>query len=267
MKACLASKTPDSNPHLFFHTHLVWVWACSQLWDWSAHLLPNCSAILITLCLKLSMTVSPLPTESITGAAPLLSVAANSTHTRKTQQRTQLIAQPFRNSPNHSLHWSLEEKATGEVWWTENPNKFFSEKGLLYNPIHQHWTWNPDIKLQWQLARASMSLTMKLQPNATKFLLWVILKRHEDDNTTRSRVFQVCKFYHCVVKLANQQHLPVYTKYHKWYWSSNFALTQGYHNPSWSCEAMADLELPPVCQLLSNSLPRSISKTYNSCLN
>lgn len=125
MKAYLGSKTPDSDPHLFFHTHMVWVWACLQPWDWSARLLPNCSAILITLCLKLSVTISPLLTESITGAAPVLSVVANSTHTRKTDSRGQLVAQPFRNSPNHSLHWSLGEKATGEVWWTENPNKPF----------------------------------------------------------------------------------------------------------------------------------------------
>lgn len=78
------------------------------------------------------------------------------------------------------------------------------EKGLLYNPIHQHWTWNPEVKLQRQPARASMSLTMKLQPKATKFLKLVILKRSKDDNTTRSRVFQIRTFYHCAVKLTNQ---------------------------------------------------------------
>lgn len=35
------------------------------------------------------------------------------------------------------------------------------EKGLLYNPIHQHQTWNLEVKLQWQLASASMSLNTK----------------------------------------------------------------------------------------------------------
>lgn len=172
MKACLASKTPDSDPHLFFHTHMVWVWACSQRWDWSARLLSNCSAILITLCLKLSVTVSPLPTESITGAAPVLSVAANSTHTRKTDSRGQLVAQPFRNSETKSfltLVFRRESNRRGVMNWESQQTFWYHtgiarcrEKGLLYNPAHQHRTWNPDIKLQRQLARARMSLTMKL---------------------------------------------------------------------------------------------------------
>lgn len=172
MKACLASKTPNSNPHLLFHAHMVWVWACSQLWDWSARLLPNCSAILITLCLKLSVTVSPPPTKSITGAAPVLSVAANSTHTRKTASRGHSSQLSLSEKPTKSfftLVFRRESNRRGVMnWESQQTFRYHTgiarcrEKGLLYNPIHQRRTWNPEVKLQQQLARASMSLTMKL---------------------------------------------------------------------------------------------------------
>lgn len=127
MKVCLASKTPDSNPNLFFHAYMVGVWACSQLWDWSSRLLPNCSAILITLRLKWSVPVSPLWTAVGYWCSPSITRGSwQHTYTHNSKQRPQSRAQSFRKPPIHSLSWCKGGKPRGEARWTENPNKPFT---------------------------------------------------------------------------------------------------------------------------------------------
>lgn len=58
----------------------------------------------------------------------------------------------------------------------------------------------------------------------------VTLKHNEDDDILRAHsVFQICKFYHCAVRVTMQQCLLVYKNPTTDTGGSNLALTQDYH--------------------------------------